>query len=62
MTLGRRRIARLSRWFVWPHRLVKSDLENPHRPCDVLQLPFAFILKNDVELAPNLSLRIIGRR
>jgi hypothetical protein len=35
-------------------------LENPHRPCDVLQLPFASTLKNDVELAPNLSLRIIG--
>ena len=40
-------------------RNIKSDLEDPHRPSDVLELPFACILECDIELAPNLPVRVI---
>jgi len=34
-------------------------LEDPHWTCDVLELPFADILEGDIELAPNLPVRVI---
>ena len=40
-------------------RIIKGDLEDPHWPCDVLELPFAYILEGDIELAPNLPVRVI---
>jgi hypothetical protein len=40
-------------------RIIKSDLEDPHWPCDVLELPFACILEGDIEFAPNLPVRVI---
>src|SRR5216684_1084515 len=58
-THSRRRIVRLRDWLGWP-RIIKSDSEDPHWPCDVLELPFAFILEGDIELAPNLPVRVIG--
>ena len=47
-----------ARW-LGESRIIKSDLEDPHWPCDVLQLPFAYILESDIELAPNLPVRVI---
>ncbi len=41
-------------------RIIKSDPEDPHWLCDVLILPFACILEGDIELAPNLPVRVIG--
>jgi hypothetical protein len=35
-------------------------LEDPDWPCDVLELPFAYILEGDIELAQNLPVRVIG--
>src|SRR5437660_1647242 len=58
-TLSRFRIAQLPDWPGGP-RIIKSDSEDPHWPCDVLELPFAFILEGDIELAPNLPVRVIG--
>ena len=46
-------------WLGGP-RIIKSDLEDLHWPCDVLELLFACILEGDIELAPNLPVRVIG--
>ena len=40
-------------------RIIKDDLEDPNGPCDVLELPFAYVLDGDIELAPNLPVRVI---
>jgi hypothetical protein len=55
--LSQRSIVRLRDW-LGGQRIAKSDSEGPHRPCDVLQLLFACVLDGDVELAPNLPIRI----
>ncbi|WP_442893329.1 hypothetical protein [Bradyrhizobium sp.] len=34
-------------------------MEDPHWPCDVLELPFAYILEGDIEFAPNLPARVL---
>ena len=58
-THSRRRVARPPDWLDGS-RMIKSNLEDPHRPCDVLELPFACILEGDIELAPNLAVCVIG--
>jgi hypothetical protein len=56
---SRRRIVPLRDWLGGP-RIINSDSEDPHRPCDVLELLFACVLEGDIELAPNLPVRIFG--
>jgi hypothetical protein len=50
---------RLRDWLGGP-RIIKIDSEDPHWPCDVLELLFACVLEGDIELAPNLPVRIFG--
>jgi hypothetical protein len=40
-------------------RTIKSDLEDPHWPCDVLELLFTYVLEGDIKLVPNLAVSVI---
>jgi hypothetical protein len=53
-------VATHSRRRIGGPRIIKSDSEDPHWPRDVLELPFACIFEGDIELAPNLPVRVIG--
>jgi len=59
-THSQHRIVPRPDWLRGP-RIIESDYsEDPHWPCDVLELPFACILEGDIELTPNLPVRILG--
>jgi hypothetical protein len=40
--------------------MTKSNSEDPHRPRNVLELPFACILEGDIKLAPDLPMHFSG--